>query len=353
MLVLAIETSCDETAASVAVDGTSVLSSVVVSQIDVHKKYGGVVPELASRKHVEAISIVIEEALLQADVDPQKIEGIGVTRGPGLIGSLIVGIAAAKGMALALNRPICGVNHLHGHLFAAHLERDDIRFPFVGLVVSGGHTSLYHVKGPLEIELIGKTRDDAAGEAFDKVAKLLGLGYPGGVAIEQWAKDVDPAALEFRFPRALVEGDELDFSFSGLKTAVLRHVEERFDISRNVAIPGSFHPLIEPGTADETDDAVREIASAFQDAVTEVLAIKGFRAAQKHGVSQLVVCGGVAANAALRRRVAATGDKLGIEPIFPSLSLCTDNAAMIAARADVLLSLGITDNLDFGAKSRW
>ncbi|MEW6114554.1 MAG: tRNA (adenosine(37)-N6)-threonylcarbamoyltransferase complex transferase subunit TsaD, partial [Thermodesulfobacteriota bacterium] len=170
---------------------------------------------------------------------------------------------------------------------------------------------------------------------------------------EQWAKDVDPAALEFRFPRALVEGDELDFSFSGLKTAVLRHVEERFDISRNVAIPGSFHPLIEPGTADETDDAVREIASAFQDAVTEVLAIKGFRAAQKHGVSQLVVCGGVAANAALRRRVAATGDKLGIEPIFPSLSLCTDNAAMIAARADVLLSLGITDNLDFGAKSRW
>jgi len=252
-----------------------------------------------------------------------------------------------------LNRPICGVNHLHGHLFAAHLERDDIRFPFVGLVVSGGHTNLYHVKGPLDIELIGKTRDDAAGEAFDKVAKLLGLGYPGGVAIEQWAKGIDPASLSFRFPRALAEGNDLDFSFSGMKTAVLRHVQERFELSRNKTKPGSFHPLIEPGATDVTDHAIGSIAAAFQDAVTEVLAIKAFRAARRWGVNQLLVCGGVAANSALRTRVTAMSDELGIEAIFPSLALCTDNAAMIAARADMLLTSGITDNVGFGAKSRW
>jgi N6-L-threonylcarbamoyladenine synthase len=350
MLVLGIETSCDETAAAVVLDGSKILSDIVVSQIDVHKDFGGVVPELASRKHVEAVSIVIQQALDTAGLKPEDIEGIGVTRGPGLIGSLIVGIAAAKGMALALDRPLCGVHHVHGHLFAAFLERADIDFPFVGLVVSGGHTSIYHVKGPHEIDLVGKTRDDAAGEAFDKVAKLLGLGYPGGPVIEREVRGVDPGSV--RFPRALMENEELDFSFSGLKTAVLRRVEESFGVSRRTDVPGSFHPIIEEGTV-EVRSQVRSIAAAFQDAVIEVLVVKGFRAAQKYRSEKLIVCGGVAANGALRERMLAEGMRYGIEPVFPSMPLCTDNAAMIAARAETLLTAGLIDDLSFGAKSRW
>ncbi len=350
MLALGIETSCDETAAAVVLDGSKILSDIVVSQIDVHKEFGGVVPELASRKHVEAISIVIEQALDTAGLKPEDIEGIGVTRGPGLIGSLIVGIAAAKGMALALNLPLCGVHHVHGHLFAAFLERSDIDFPFVGLVVSGGHTSIFHVKGPYEIDLVGKTRDDAAGEAFDKVAKLLGLGYPGGPVIETEARGVDPGSV--RFPRALMNNEELDFSFSGLKTAVLRRVEESFGVSRRSDMPGSFHPIMEEGTA-EVRSEVRSIAAAFQDAVIDALVIKGFRAAQRYRSEKLIVCGGVAANGALRARMAAQGMREGIEPVFPSMRLCTDNAAMIAARAETLLSAGLIDDLGFSARSRW
>jgi N6-L-threonylcarbamoyladenine synthase len=254
-------------------------------------------------------------------------------------------------MALALGVPLCGVNHLHGHLFASFLERDDLRFPFVGLVVSGGHTSLFHVRGPLEIELMGKTRDDAAGEAFDKVAKLLGLGYPGGVVIERQARGWDSGGL--RFPRALMDGDSLDFSFSGLKTAVLRHVEERFDVTRRSDIPGSFHPIIQEKDTQEASDAVRTIAAAFQDAVTEVLVVKGFRAAQRHNAQKLVVCGGVAANGALREKMHAEGTRLGIEPIFPTPRLCTDNGAMIAARTESLIQAGLADDLGFGARSRW
>jgi N6-L-threonylcarbamoyladenine synthase len=351
MLILGIETSCDETAAAVALDGRKILSDIVVSQIDVHKEFGGVVPELASMKHVEAISIVIEQALDAAGTKPEDIEGIGVTRGPGLIGSLIVGIAAAKGMALALNLPLCGVHHVHGHLFAAFLERSDIDFPFVGLVVSGGHTSIYHVKGPYEIDLVGKTRDDAAGEAFDKVAKLLGLGYPGGPVIEKEAKGVDPGSV--RFPRALMNNEELDFSFSGLKTAVLRRVEQSFGVSRRSDMPGSFHPIIEKGRAIEVRSEVRSIAAAFQDAVIDALVVKGFRAAQKYRSGKLIVCGGVAANGALRARMTAEGTREGIEPVFPSMRLCTDNAAMIAARAETLLTAGLTDDFGFSAKSRW
>jgi len=351
MLVLGIETSCDETAAAVVRDGKRILSDVVVSQIDVHKEYGGVVPELASRKHIEAISPVVEQALKRAGVTAREIQGIGVTRGPGLIGSLLVGIAAAKGMALSLNVPLCGVHHLHGHLFAAFLERDDIAFPFMGLVVSGGHTSLFHVRAPFQIDLVGRTRDDAAGEAFDKVAKLLGLGYPGGVVIEERARGVDPG--ELAFPRALMDGDELDFSFSGLKTAVLRHVEERFGVKRRNDVPGSFRPLVPRELTDEDTPAIREIASAFQTAVVEVLAAKGMRAAERYDSPKLVVCGGVAANGALRERMAVEGRRRGIEPVFPSVRLCTDNAAMIAARAELLLAAGMADDLLFGAKSRW
>jgi N6-L-threonylcarbamoyladenine synthase len=351
MLVLGIETSCDETAAAVVQDGKRILSDVVVSQIETHKEFGGVVPELASRMHIQSISFVIEEALRRAGIVPRDIQGIGVTRGPGLIGSLLVGIGAAKGMAMALKIPLSGVNHLHGHLFAPFLEREEIAFPFVGLVVSGGHTSLFHVRGPLELDLIGKTRDDAAGEAFDKVAKLLGLGYPGGVAIEEHARHVDPG--ELRFPRALMEPDEPDFSFSGLKTAVLRHVEERFGVKSPTNVPGSFHPVLPENPSDEILAEIRAIASAFQEAVTEVLVVKGLSAARRYRCKTLIVCGGVAANQALRTKMNERGRGEGIEPIFPSMSLCTDNAAMIAARAEILLNAGMSDSLDIGAKSRW
>ncbi len=351
MMVLGIETSCDETAAALVTDQATILSDVVVSQIDVHREFGGVVPELASRKHVEAISVVIDRALVRAGVTVEQIGGIGVTRGPGLIGSLLVGISAAKGMALALNLPLCGVNHLHGHLFAPFLEHSDIDFPFVGLVVSGGHTSLYHVRGPLEIQLVGKTRDDAAGEAFDKVAKLLGLGYPGGPVIEQSSRGVDPGDL--RFPRALLDKDDLDFSFSGLKTAVLRQAEETFRIPRRTDAPGSFHPLTTLAGAGLDLDAVRIIAAAFQEAVTEVLVLKAFRAAEKYKTRHLIVSGGVAANRALRDKMELEGQRRGIEPVFPSVERCTDNAAMIAARALTLLHAGMQDDLHFGALSRW
>ncbi|MCL5122962.1 MAG: tRNA (adenosine(37)-N6)-threonylcarbamoyltransferase complex transferase subunit TsaD, partial [Deltaproteobacteria bacterium] len=212
MIVLGIETSCDETAAAIVENGTKILSNVVVSQIDVHKEFGGVVPELASRKHIEAISIVVTKALKDAGVEFCDVDAIAVTRGPGLVGSLLVGIGAAKGLALALKKPICGVNHLHGHLFSAWLENDRMEFPFVGLVVSGGHTSLFEVSSPLDIEVIGKTRDDAAGEAYDKVSKLLGLGYPGGAIIEKLASEISSNGLNF--PRALMEPGNLDFSFS-------------------------------------------------------------------------------------------------------------------------------------------
>jgi N6-L-threonylcarbamoyladenine synthase len=351
MLVLGIETSCDETAAAIVGEGERILSDVVVSQIDVHKEFGGVVPELASRKHIEAISIVIAQAFNDAGIRPADVEGIGVTRGPGLIGSLLVGISTAKGMALALDRPLCGVNHLHGHLFAAFLERRDITFPFVGLVVSGGHTSLYNVEGPLDIRLMGRTRDDAAGEAFDKVAKLLGLGYPGGKAIEDQALGVETE--EIRFPRALMEKDNLDFSFSGLKTAVLREAEKRFGTCQKDDIPGSFHPVASPGERDDVNQGIRAIAAAFQEAVTEVLVAKAFNAAELCGVNKLIICGGVAANGALRQKAASEGKHRGIEPIFPSPRLCTDNAAMVAARAETLLASGMVDDLNFGAMSRW
>ncbi|MEW6352183.1 MAG: tRNA (adenosine(37)-N6)-threonylcarbamoyltransferase complex transferase subunit TsaD [Thermodesulfobacteriota bacterium] len=351
MLVLGIESSCDETAAAVVEDGRRVLSDVVVSQVDVHREYGGVVPELASRKHIEAISVVIEQALLRAQVRAGDIQGIAVTRGPGLIGSLLVGIAAAKGMALALGLPICGVNHLHGHLCAIFLERDDLPFPYMGLVVSGGHTTLYKVASPFDITVVGKTRDDAAGEAFDKVSKLLGMGYPGGPAIERHAQGV--TAGDLRLPRALMDADSLDFSFSGLKSAVLRHVETKFGLNSRKDLPGSFHPLVQEEITPEIQAGFRELAAAFQDAVVDVLVTKGFRAARMHGCDTLVVCGGVAANGALRARMRDEGSRLGIETLFPSMRLCTDNAAMIAARGEMLLSAGLTDDLDFDAKSRW
>ncbi len=351
MLVLGIESSCDETAAAVVWDGKKILSNVVFSQVDIHKTFGGVVPELASRKHIETISVVIADALTEAEVAVSDIEGIGVTRGPGLIGSLLVGISAAKGLALALNLPIAGVNHLHGHLSAILLENEDLELPFMALVVSGGHTSLYHVKSWALIEKVGRTRDDAAGEAFDKVAKLLGLGYPGGVVIERQSHGVNPEGL--RFPRALMEPGNLDFSFSGLKTAVLRQVEQMTGLSRDQRRPGSFHPLVSDESRNNHEKEIKIIAAAFQNAVVDVLAAKAVAAAKAFGCRQLVVCGGVAANKSLRHKTQSLAADNHVEAIFPSVALCTDNAAMIGARADFLLSNRLVDDLNFNAKSRW
>lgn len=350
MKILGIETSCDETSAAITEGASRVLSNVVVSQIDIHKEYGGVVPELASRKHIEAISWVIEKAFDEAGVALGEIDCVGVTCGPGLIGSLLVGVGVAKSMAMALGKPVCAVNHLHGHLFASFLERSDLKLPFVGMVVSGGHTSIFHVKSVTDIRVMGKTRDDAAGEAFDKVAKLLGLGYPGGAIIERLAAESPTDGI--RLPRALMEKDNLDFSFSGLKTAVLKKSEEIFGVRRRNDAPGSFHALDYDEDDPETALNLRRICRAFQDAALDALVTKGLWAAQALGADSIVVSGGVAANQTLRNKFRDQGKRSGIEAIFPSIPLCADNAAMIAARAAFLAREGLYDDLAFGATSR-
>jgi N6-L-threonylcarbamoyladenine synthase len=304
--VLGIETSCDETAASVVDGGSTIVSSVVSSQIDLHARYGGVVPELAGRAHLELLTPVLAEALEAAGSDSSGagIDGVAVTYGPGLIGSLLVGVAEAKALALAWDVPFVGVNHLEAHLFASLLEQPDLGWPLVVLLVSGGHTLLVEVASPGRYRILGGTIDDAAGEAFDKVARYLGLGYPGGPAIDAIADDGDPSA--FAFPRAfLAEG--YDFSFSGLKTSVVNTVRK--------------HP--EAATAD--------VAASFRQAVVDVLVTKARRAAADVGATALCLAGGVAANSLLRRRVEETCAEDGIGAFLPSRALCTDNAAMVAA----------------------
>ena len=305
-LVLGIETSCDETAAAVVADGRIIRSSVVSSQIDLHAAYGGVVPELAGRAHVDLLTPVVAEALTSAGLDPDGsgLDAVAATCGPGLIGSLLVGLSAAKGLALARAIPFVGVNHLEGHLFAPLLEAPDLGWPVVVLLVSGGHTLLIEVAGPGRYRLIGQTIDDAAGEAFDKVARFLGLGYPGGPAIDVAAVRGDPSA--FAFPRAMRD-DGYDFSFSGLKTAVVRTVERQ------------------PSAA--TDD----VAASFQEAVVDVLVRKAARAVTEVGARGLCLAGGVAANSLLRRRAAEAAEAAGVPVYLPSRAMCTDNAAMVAA----------------------
>jgi N6-L-threonylcarbamoyladenine synthase len=326
MIVLGIESSCDETAAAVLEDGRRVRSSIVASQDAVHAPYGGVVPELASRRHLEVIVPVVERALAEAGVELPDLDGIVVTHGPGLVGSLLVGCAFAKSLAYVHQLPLVGVNHLEGHIYAASLTDDPPEHPFLALVVSGGHTALYHARAPLTYALVGETRDDAAGEAFDKVAKLLGLGFPGGPAIERVARQGSPAAIAF--PLAQMTDQAPDFSFSGLKTAVSLHVKRHGPLA---------------------DAEVADIAASFKAAAVKMLVRKTSKAAARLGIRRVVLTGGVAANTALREALTAECAELGIRLHVPPRNLCTDNAAMIAAAGTARLLAGERSGMDLNA----
>ncbi|HLN64336.1 MAG TPA: tRNA (adenosine(37)-N6)-threonylcarbamoyltransferase complex transferase subunit TsaD [Symbiobacteriaceae bacterium] len=324
-LILGIESSCDETAAAVVAGGRKVLSNIIASQGDLHKKYGGVVPEIASRKHLEAVLPTIEEALAAAGVTMADIDAVAVTHGPGLVGALLVGLSAAKALAFALDKPLVGVNHLQGHIYANFLVEQQPEFPLVCLIVSGGHTDLLYMTGHGQMELLGRTRDDAAGEAFDKVARSVGLGYPGGPAVEKLALQGNPEAVPL--PRAHTDSP-YDFSFSGLKTAVLQYAQRT-------------------GTLNDQQRA--DLAASFQRAVTGVLADKTLKAAQAKGVKQVILAGGVAANGALRRAMTEALASHGIRLGYPPPVLCTDNAAMIAAAGHYLWQAGVRHDLDLNA----
>lgn len=310
-VILAIETSCDETSASVVVEGREILSNVISSQIKIHEVFGGVVPEIASRHHLENINMVINQALVEANVEFKDIDVIGVTYGPGLVGALLIGLSTAKAMAYTLNIPIVGVHHIQGHISANYLEHHDLTPPFLALVVSGGHTNIVDVTGYNEYTVLGKTRDDAVGEAFDKVARVLGLGYPGGPLIDKISKEGDPSAVNFK--RVYLEQDSLDFSFSGIKTGVLNYLNSE-------RLKGH-----EPNKAD--------VAASFQMAVMEVIVAKTMMAAEKTRKDKIVLAGGVAANSLLREMLKEMCDKKGLALYHPSLTLCTDNAAMIGCAA--------------------
>ena len=308
MLLLAIESSCDETAAAVLQDGTNLLSSVVDSQILLHSPYGGVVPELASRRHIETIYQVVDQALNEASIRLDQLDAIAVTQRPGLVGCLLIGMSFAKAIAYVENIPCIGVDHMAGHLLSVFLGEGHPDFPYIALIASGGHSSLYLVDDPLSYKQIGQTRDDAAGEAFDKVAKLLGLGYPGGPIISEKAEKGNPEAVSF--PRAWLENDSLDFSFSGVKTAVVNYVNK--------------------AKQKEEDLHISDICASFQEAVADVLVEKTIRAAKKSGVSQIVLAGGVGANQRLREHLTLRGRDENIAVFLPPKHFCTDNAAMIA-----------------------
>jgi len=327
ILILAIESSCDETAAAVVKNGREVLSNIISSQIELHKLYGGVVPEIASRKHIEKINQVIEEALSTAGVTLQEIDAIGVTYGPGLVGALLVGVAEAKAIAYACKKPLVGVHHIEGHVSANYIENKELEPPFLCLIVSGGHTHLVLVKGYGEYEIIGRTRDDAAGEAFDKVARAIGLGYPGGPKIDKLSKEGNKAAISF--PRGHIEGFPYDFSFSGLKSAVLNYIN-------SCEMKG-----IEVNRAD--------IAASFQEAVIDVLVTKTMMAAKNYGMKQVAIAGGVAANSSLREAMKEACKKNDLILYHPSPIFCTDNAAMIGVAAYYEYLKGTRHGLDLNA----
>lgn len=322
MIVLGIETSCDETAAAVVMDGKKILSSIVSSQITVHHPYGGVVPELASRKHIESIVPVVNKALAAADIDKSRLDAVAVTRGPGLVGALLVGFNFARAFAFTLDIPWVGINHLEGHINSVFLETDTPPFPFVALLASGGHTGIYHVTSHTGYELMGQTRDDAAGEAYDKVAKMLGLGYPGGVVVDRLAEKGNPNTISF--PRPYIDKSTFDFSFSGLKTAVRRYIQNH---------------------RDDYQNQIPDIVAGFQEAVVDVLSSKIVHAANSKSCSHIALVGGVAANKRLRVKIMHEASRNGLTVHIPSIELCGDNAAMIAAVGYHYLKKGLTSDL--------
>lgn len=326
--ILAIESSCDETSAAVVLNGREILSNVIASQISTHEQYGGVVPEVASRIHIEAISGVVEEALLKANITLEKIDAIGVTYGPGLVGALLVGLQFAKGLAFASKKPLVGVNHIEGHICANYIQHKDLKPPFISLVVSGGHTFIVHVKDYGIYEVIGQTRDDAAGEAYDKVARALGLGYPGGPKIDKLAKEGNPKAITF--PKANFHEETLDFSFSGVKSAVLNYLNKcnMQDIEINKA----------------------DVAASFQQAVVDVLKDNVLLTCKKKNIDTIAIAGGVASNSTLRETLINEAGKKGIKVLFPTPILCTDNAAMIGSAAYFNFINGKVNDLNLNAK---
>ncbi len=307
VLILAIESSCDETAAAVVENGRNVLSNIISSQIEIHKEFGGVVPEVASRKHIENINDVVAQALTQAHVSAEDIDAVAVTYGPGLVGALLVGVNFAKGLAYAWNKPLIGVNHIEGHISANFIEDKSLEPPFVCLVASGGHTHLVYVKDHGEYEVLGKTRDDAAGEAFDKIARAIGLGYPGGPLIDKAAKSGNKDAI--KFPRVVINDDTLDFSFSGLKSSVLNYIHNSRQKNKEIV--------------------VEDVAASFQEAVVEVLVLKAIKAAKMKNCRTVALAGGVASNSSLRKMLQEECLKNNYKFVKPSAVLCTDNAAMI------------------------
>lgn len=325
--ILAIESSCDETAAAVVRNGRTVLSNVIYSQIDLHTLYGGVVPEIASRKHIEKVNVVIEQALKDAGMELNDVDAIAVTYGPGLVGALLVGVASAKAIAYAAKKPLVGVHHIEGHVSANFLEHPDLEPPFLCLIVSGGHTHLVVVKDYGEYEILGRTQDDAAGEAYDKVARAIGLGYPGGPKIDKVAKEGNPKAIIF--PRAKVDDNPYDFSFSGLKSAVLNYLNQA---------EMKNEPYVQA-----------DVAASFQAAVVDVLVDKTIHAAKEYGFKTIALAGGVASNSALRAGMKEACDKRNINLIYPSPIYCTDNAAMIGAAGYYEYIKGTRSGLDLNA----
>lgn len=325
--ILAIETSCDETACSVIKNGRQVLSNIISSQIDIHNKFGGVVPEVASRKHVETIPWVVELAIKESGIGQEDLDAIAVTKGPGLVGALLVGLQFAKGFAYSLGIPLIGVNHIEGHVAANFIEYKDLEPPFVSLIVSGGHTTIAHVLDYDKYKIIGETRDDAAGEAFDKIARALGLGYPGGPKIEERAKKGNPLAI--KFPRATFKDNTLDFSFSGLKSSVLNYINSEKQRGNEINI--------------------EDISASFQEAIVSVLTDNVMATAKEKKLKEIALAGGVASNFALRKKLIDRGNEEGVKILFPEPILCTDNAAMIGSRAYYQYIKNDFDDFDINA----
>lgn len=326
-LILGIESSCDETAAAVVKNGRQVLSNIINTQIDLHKKFGGVVPEIASRKHIESIDPVIDEALETAGVTLSEIDAVAVTYGPGLVGALLVGVSEAKALAYGAGKPLVPVHHIKGHIMANFIAHPELEPPFVCLVASGGHSHIVEVESYTSFRVLGRTRDDAAGEAFDKIARVLGLGYPGGPLIDSLAKNGNPEAI--RFPRVRMEGGSLDFSFSGVKTAVINYLHK----------------------AEQAQEPINpaDVAASFQCAVTDVLCGHTLEAAAQCGAGLVALAGGVAANSDLRAKMAREGEKQGLRVVYPPPALCTDNAAMIACAGYYAYMAGNTAGMDLNA----